>query len=68
MKEVKLTVRKETDGSRSLFLLHDQLSEHRAGPRTLAANPDAADFYRRAEQVRKDYEGQGVVVTFSDET
>ncbi|CAB3808008.1 hypothetical protein LMG28614_06717 [Paraburkholderia ultramafica] len=68
MKEVKLTVRKEIDGSRSLFLLHDQLSEHRAGPRTLAANPDAADFYRRVDAVRKDYEAQGVLVKFSDES
>jgi hypothetical protein len=70
MKQVKLTVRMEQDGSRSLYLLHDEIpgSEHRAGPISLAANPDASAFYARLEQLRKDYESQGVVVTFSDET
>jgi hypothetical protein len=70
MKQVKLTVRKEQDGSLSLYLLHDGLSgsEHRAGPGSLAENPDASDFYGQLEQVRKDYESQGIVVTFSDET
>jgi hypothetical protein len=65
--KVLMTIRHDADASLSLWLNRNGLGEHRAAYE-FAENRDHADFYRRVDQLRRDYKAQGIEVTFVDET
>ena len=60
-----LTVKKEQNGSLSLWVKQDDMESHRCSGR-LAENMDRASFYRLVAQTLSDYHAKGDEVIFTD--